>query len=109
MVILRGAEPIFFRSPGAEGEGTLADLVHQTAMYYEDRLQGGGFERVMLAGHAADEVRRTLEERLATAVEAVDPLASAALTDRITATPELVDTLTPLVGLLMRRRAKAVA
>jgi hypothetical protein len=109
VVILRGAHPIFFRSPGAEGEGTLVDLVHQTAMYYEDRLEGSGFERVMLAGHAADEVRRTLEERLATTVEAVDPLGSAALTDRITATPELVDTLTPLVGLLMRGRAKAVA
>ena len=41
---------MFFRSRGAEGEGTLADLVHQTAMYYEDRLSGAGFSRVMLCG-----------------------------------------------------------
>ena len=31
---------IFFRTPRAMREGDLADLVHQTAMYYEDRLGG---------------------------------------------------------------------
>ena len=30
--------------------GDLPDLVHQTAMYHEDRLGGGGFTRVVLAG-----------------------------------------------------------
>ena len=31
-----------------ESEGPLADIVHQTAMYYEDRLKGQGFSRVLL-------------------------------------------------------------
>jgi hypothetical protein len=65
----------------------------------------------MLAGAAAaeagqaleiDQIRRSLEERLRTPVDTVDPRAGAALTDRIMAAPALLDTLTPLVGLLLR-------
>ena len=102
----------------ADTEGTLADLVHQTGMYYEDRLKGAGFERVILAGAGAaplehgpeiEEARRSLEDRLRTTVEPVDPRAAAALTDRITAAPALLDALTPLVGLLLRDREKVPA
>ena len=50
LAILRGPHVIFFRNRAAETDGTLADLVHQTAMYYEDRLSGAGFARVLLAG-----------------------------------------------------------
>jgi Tfp pilus assembly PilM family ATPase len=117
IAIMRGRSMIFFRNRGAEADGTLADLVHQTAMYYEDRLSGAGFARVILAGAAGtgaphagdiDEVRRSIGERLTTAVEMVDPRAAAALTDRITAAPVLLDTLAPLVGLLLRDRDNAV-
>jgi len=113
IAILRGPHLIVFRTRTADTEGTLADLAHQTAMYYEDRLKGAGFGRVVLAGAASagdrqaediDQVRRSLEERLATAVETVDPRTAAALTDRITAAPALLDTLAPLVGLLLRDR-----
>ena len=109
--IFRGRHPIFFRNRAAEAEGTLADFLHQTAMYYEDRLRGDGFARVVLAGVAGagarqvgdlDEARRRLQERLQTAVETVDPRGAAALTDRIIAAPALLDTLAPLVGLLLR-------
>ena len=51
-----------------------------------------------------DAVRRSLQERLTTPVETVDPRTAAALTDRITAAPALLDALTPLVGLLLRDR-----
>jgi Tfp pilus assembly PilM family ATPase len=114
IALLRDAHVIFFRNRAADTEGTLADLVHQTAMYYEDRLTGGGLSRVLLAGAAAaeagqaleiDQIRRSLEERLRTAVDTDDPRAAAALTDRITAAPALLDTLTPLVGLLLRDHA----
>ena len=116
IAILRGTSLIFFRNRAAAGDGTLADLVHQTAMYYEDRLQGAGFSRVFLAGaatagidHAADveEMRRSLETRLSTPVETVDPRSAATLTDRISAAPSFLDGLAPLVGLLLRRREKA--
>jgi Tfp pilus assembly PilM family ATPase len=113
IAILRGPDLILFRNRAADTEGTLADLVHQTAMYYEDRLKGGGFARVVLAGaanagpeHAADveQLRRSLEERVATTVESIDPRAAAGITDRIAATPSLLDALAPLVGLLLRDR-----
>ena len=102
----------------ADTEGTLADLVHQTAMYYEDRLKGGGFAQVLLSGAGAaeadqtgeiDQIRRSLEERLRTPVDTVDPRAAAALTDRITAAPALLDSLAPLVGLLLRDREGVTA
>lgn len=110
IAIMRGQHLIFFRSRSAD-EGTLADLVHQTAMYYEDRLSGAGFGRVLLCGGAtagdAEPLRRTLSDRLATPVEAVDPTRAASLTDRISAGPGLLDTLTPLVGMALRSREAA--
>ena len=111
IAIVRGEHLIFFRNRGPESDGSLADLVHQTAMYYEDRLSGGGFDRVFLAGHAAgspaqesdvQQARRSLEERLAMPVESIDPRPAADLTDRISAAPALLDALAPLVGLLLR-------
>jgi type IV pilus assembly protein PilM len=114
MAILRGDALVFFRNRIADGETGLADMVHQTAMYYEDRLSGSGFGRVVLAGGGspaaqggqdADYLRRALEQRLGTKVDAVDPRHAATLTDRITANSELLDALAPLVGLLARERA----
>ena len=111
LAVMRDGALLFFRNR-SEDEGTLADLMHQTAMYYEDRLNGGGFGRVLIAGAAqlpggADSVRRGLEERLRVAVESVDPRTAAALQDRIGASPELLDVLAPLVGILMRERKAA--
>jgi type IV pilus assembly protein PilM len=107
IVILRGPQIIFFRTRAADADGTLADLVHQTAMYYEDRLQGGGFTRAVVCGGSSDDVRRSLEQRLGVGVEALDIRSAAALTDRITAAPSLLDALAPLVGLLLRGGEKA--
>ena len=118
IALLRGPHLIFFRNRAIDADGTLADLVHQTAMYYEDRLKGAGFSRVVLAGAAAagastpgdiDQIRRSLEERLKTPVDTVDPRAAAGLTDRITAAPALLDALAPLVGLLLRDRTEVKA
>jgi type IV pilus assembly protein PilM len=121
IAVLRGPHLIFFRNrtAGSDGsDGTLADLVHQSAMYYEDRLKGAGFSRVIVAGAASagaehesdiDQLRRSLEERLRTPIETVDPRTAAALTDRIIAAPALLDTLTPLVGLLLRDRREVQA
>jgi Tfp pilus assembly PilM family ATPase len=111
IAILRDEHLIFFRNRAADTEGTLADLVHQTGMYYEDRLSGSGFSRVLLAGSAGgglrqaaevEQARQSLEGRLTTSVEMVDPRTAASLTDRISVAPALLDTLAPLVGLLLR-------
>jgi type IV pilus assembly PilM-like protein len=117
IAIMRGVNLILFRSRGADSEGTLADLVHQTAMYYEDRLQGAGFGRVMLAGASAagaqtadiEDLRRGLQERLATIVETVDPRNAVGLVDRITASAAFLDMITPLVGVLLRGANEAAA
>ena len=66
--------------------------------------------RVVLAGAVdkdAGDARRRIEDRLGTSVETVDPRAIATLTDRISAGPELLAALTPLVGVLVREREVA--
>ncbi|HUE90385.1 MAG TPA: pilus assembly protein PilM [Vicinamibacterales bacterium] len=93
LAVLRGGDLIFFRNREEESERTLADVVHQTAMYYEDRLKGGGFSRVLLAGGAVqgvDAVQRSLEQRLGVRIEAVPQ-------------PDLAS----LVGILSRERKVA--
>ena len=115
IAIMRGSHLIFFRNRATDSEGTLFDVVHQAAMYYEDRLQGAGFARAFLTGTTgnarqnaeAEELRRNLQERLQKPIEPVDVSRAASLTDRITVSPALLDTLAPLVGLLLRGRAAA--
>ena len=110
LAILRRGRLIFYRHRGAEGEGSLEDLVHQTAMYYEDRLSGGGFGRVLLAGgeRAGSDggvMQRAVADRLGTRVERIDFAGLATLADRISASSALVDDLAPLVGILSREPA----
>jgi hypothetical protein len=112
IAILRREDMLFFRNR-AEGDAeALEDVVHQTAMYYQDRLEGRGFSRILLGGIGrlqgeVDLARRNLEARMGTVVEPIDPTRGAALTDRIHATPELMATLSPLVGMLLRTRREA--
>jgi type IV pilus assembly protein PilM len=113
LAIVRGADLIFFRSRPNEGEEGLADLVHQTAMYHEDRLGGGGIPRVILAGvtglDRTGDVRRGLQDRIRVPVESIDPRGAAALRTRIDASQELLDQLASPLGLLLRQRAAYAA
>lgn len=119
VAILRGSDLLFFRHRGSDGEESLADVVHQTAMYYEDRLQGRGFTRVLLAGAGQGngdaarpasaltpaDVRQQLEGRLRVRVDAVDPRPAVVMADRIGVQSGLLDALSPAIGLLLRERA----
>jgi type IV pilus assembly protein PilM len=111
IVVVRGADLVFYRNRPTAEDAELADLVHQTAMYHEDRLGGGGFSRVILAGawvrglEAAERTRRAIEERVGTRVEPADFKGGASMRDRITANAALVDVLAPAVGALLRERA----
>lgn len=111
LAILRGPHVIFYRSRPEDSEEGLPDLVHQTAMYYQDRLAGQGFTRVLLAGAGrgpgTDAVRRSLEEGLGTVVEPVDVSRTATLADRINAL-DASGVLGPAVGMLVRTRTEAV-
>lgn len=113
LAIVRRGQVIFYRQRGADADESLDDLVHQSAMYYEDRLAGRGFGRVYLSGAAsgpegaaaADRLRRMLADRLQAKVDAIDLGRAATLTDRISAGPALIDQLAPLVGILSREPA----
>jgi len=113
IAIMRGGDVIFFRNKG-EGEGdTLADLVHQSTMYYQDRLSGQGFTRVLVGGTGRpggdlEMARRGLEDRLGVPVETIDPTRVAAFTDRITVTRDVMARLAPLVGMMLRTRQEPV-
>lgn len=110
--ILRGRDLIFFRNRAEGTDETLADLVHQTAMYYEDRLGGSaGFARVLLAVSGAgahdgaqglEAVRRQVEERLRVKTQTFDPSGVARFADRIVPDRGLLQAVTPLLGVLAR-------
>jgi type IV pilus assembly protein PilM len=111
LAIVRDGDLIFFRTRQLSTADDLADLVHQTAMYYEDRLSGQRFARVVLSGdpgrgaETTDRIRRGLEERMGVRVEPLDFRGTAAMRDRISAGAELLDTLAPAVGVVLRERA----
>jgi type IV pilus assembly protein PilM len=113
LAVIRGPHLVFFRNRALASEAELTDLVHQTAMYHEDRLGGGGFSTVVLAGAAvqgadvAERLRRAIEERVRVRVEPLDFRAAASLRDRITANAALLDALSPCVGVLVRDRRNA--
>ena len=87
-------------------------LVHQTAMYHEDRLGGTRFARVWLCGSSfmqdgAEEARREIADRLEVPAEAVDIRPAAALRDRVTVPLDVLDALAAPVGMLLRERKAA--
>jgi type IV pilus assembly protein PilM len=112
IAIVRGSHLLFFRNRPAEAEGRLSDLVHQTAMYYEDRLGGPGFSRVLVTARdvpeeAANEVEqlyRGLAERAGDRIEALDVRGAAPLADRIAPGQELLQALAAPVGAVLRER-----
>jgi len=111
LVVLREGQLIFYRNRSEAGEGTLADLVHQTSMYYEDRLQGQGFERVLLAGSSSMPAQagasvQNLAERLRVPVTAFTSRAAVQFAGA-DPTPDVLDALTPLAGVLLREARAA--
>ena len=112
IAVVRQGQLILFRTRPAEGDGNLADLVHQTTMYYEDRLRGAGFGRAFLAASAANTapedaalLRRSLQSRLGTAVEPIDLGVPEAKRQAIRGVPP--DLMAAPLGLLLRERRSA--
>jgi Tfp pilus assembly PilM family ATPase len=111
--VVRDGTLIFFRHRGADGTESLPDLVHQTAMYYEDRLDGAGFRRVLVAGATlgpegpagADALRQSLEERLGARVEWLDPARATTPGGKGAVDAGTLDRLAPMVGILLREVA----
>jgi hypothetical protein len=110
LAVVRGDDVVSFRNRTGGGQEDLVELVHQTAMYHEDRLGGGGFSRVVLSGASVlgieetERLRRLLYERIGLKVELPDFRSAVSMRDRIAASAELLDALAPCVGVLLRER-----
>jgi type IV pilus assembly protein PilM len=109
IAVVRHGHLILFRNRPADGEGNLANLVHQTTMYYEDRLEGAGFGQVFLAAsaanttaEAAEVLRDSLQLQLGVSVNPITCATSGAGQRGVGPLPDLV--AAPL-GLLLRERS----
>jgi hypothetical protein len=111
MAIVRDGALLLFRHRPVEGEGSLADLGHQTAMYYEDRLNGQGLSRAVLAtrdvgpGVLGDlqALGQALEQRVGKAVVEIDPRALVRIAAESATGGERSAIAAP-VGVLLRER-----
>ena len=109
LAIVRGGALVHYRNRAAGDAGALADLVHQTAMYYQDRLGGRGFGRAVLAGEPFLEggagraaSRRSIEERLGGDFEWLGAVLAPGVTDRTGADRTALDALAAPFGVLLR-------
>jgi Tfp pilus assembly PilM family ATPase len=111
LAILRGRDLMFYRHRAVVEEESLSALVHQTAMYHEDRLGGARFAHVWLCGASiapgAADARRDIADRLGVTAESVDVRSAATLRDRIDASPSALDALAAPIGALLRDRRSA--
>ncbi len=111
LAIIRGHDLIFFRNRPTATEADFADLVHQSAMYYQDRLEGGGLKRAVFVdgrgaavGGPADAIEEALEYRLAMPIERLGTNGAATA---LGVGPEVFDSIAAPVGLLLREHARA--
>ena len=114
IVIMRDRSLMFHRHKPAADAEPLSALVHQTAMYHEDRLGGTRFTCVFLSGGGSgladgghERARKEIADRLGVDVQTLDVRTAAALTDRVSASPDLLDALAAPVGALLRERGAA--
>jgi type IV pilus assembly protein PilM len=113
MAIVRDGALLLFRHRPMEGEGSLSDLGHQTAMYYEDRLNGRGLSRAVLAardigpGVRGDlqALGRAIEQRVGKAVEELDPRALVHVAAESGSAGERAAIAAP-AGVLLRERVR---
>lgn len=104
LAVVRGRHPLLFRTVTAAGQ-SLGDLVHQTVMYYEDRLGGGVISCALVAGvgtvpDGAAAVRRAVEDRLRIAVEPISARLGPVVPER-GPDPAVLDDLAACVGVLL--------
>jgi Tfp pilus assembly PilM family ATPase len=109
LAILRGPQLLFYRHRAAADEESLLALVHQTAMYHEDRLGGGTFARVSVCGVDTQgaAVDREISERLGVPVSHIDLRPAVNVNDRLQPSAALLDALAAPAGALLRARAAA--
>lgn len=111
VAVLRGRHPLLFRTVAA-GRPRLGELVHQTAMYHEDRLGGGGLARALIAGDGGSPdgvaaARQVVEDRLGIAVEPLAERLAPLMPAEAPVDPPALDGLAAPVGRLLRESGAA--
>ncbi|MCX6552333.1 MAG: pilus assembly protein PilM [Acidobacteria bacterium] len=111
LAIFRGDDLVFFRHRGADGDAHLGELAHQTAMYYQDRLGGRGFSRVVVGGATPEALAsatwRDIQARLGVTAEAIDPERGITVRARAPWSPDTMEAATPALGLALSLRSEA--
>lgn len=109
LAIVRGSDLMFYRHRLSVDQEPLSALVHQTAMYHEDRLGGSAFGRVWLSGAAgaAEAAKAEIVQRVGVAAEMVDVRPAASFREPVAVTGEVLDALAASVGVLLRERRAA--
>jgi Tfp pilus assembly PilM family ATPase len=107
LAILRGSVLMFYRHRTALDEEPLGVLVHQTAMYHEDRLGGGAFAGAWVsgAGPSTDAARQEVTLRLGIPATHVDARSAAAMAEGSPSAVEQLDAIAASVGVLVREQA----
>ena len=105
LAIVRGRHPLLFRTVAANGEA-LGDLVHRTAMYYEDRLAGSGFSCALVASGSmpsdgVNAVERVVSERLGLAIEPIAGRVAPLVSEQAALDPAALDELAAPLGVLL--------
>ena len=110
IAIVRGDALVFYRNGQTDGDTELANFVHQSAMYYEDRLGGGGFQRIVVVGATGDgasfdALRNSVEARTGLSVEHIDRPGGVTLAPGDVHPQATMDALASPIGLLLRHSA----
>lgn len=110
LAIFRGDAPVFFRHRGADGEHDLMEMAHQTAMYYQDRLGGRGFQRVFVGGLPAAALRtdgwRQIEAQLGVPPEAIDPARALTSFGSASWSSGTMEAVVPALGIALSLRGR---
>ncbi len=106
VALVRDGGLIFFRTRPADAAEPLPDVVHQTRMYYEDRLGGHGLARVVVVAgpDVTDRERVALEltSLFDTPVTTLSLEGVATFGDRVQASDAVVGQVAPSAGLVLR-------
>jgi len=109
IALLRDGALIFFRTRQNDATEPVADVVHQTRMFYEDRLNGRGFARVLLVAGLDVPDRESLSRNLGLLFEApIVPLSLdgiATFSDRVSVSEPLVGQIAAPAGIVLRERS----
>lgn len=106
IALMRDGALIFFRTRQNDAAEPVADVVHQTRMFYEDRLNGRGFARVLLVAGPDVADRETLSHNLGSLFDA--PVSSLTLdgivsfSDRVSANEQVIGQIAAPAGIVLR-------